>query len=209
MIMGGKKEMEQKKDDSGSKEGGSLKDKLTKLGKTLKRILPMKETVAAVSIGVMSQALPSCTTTFKPGDAEVDNESDTPADVTPDTPSEADVPADMESDEDIVEDTDGDSPVCPGPTLPEVTETDVGLFLGDSVTVNGIDIKLEHIESTSLEALYTFSCLGVPLEGEMIIPGAGRNRNMTFPEENVYVYILQKEITAGRVLIDITVRQDT
>ena len=199
--------MEQKKDDSGSKEGSKLKDKLSKLGKTLKKILPMKETIAVASIAVMSQALPSCTTTFKPGDVEVDNESDTPADVTPDTPSEADAPIDMEPDEDVLEDTEGDSPVCPGPTLPEVIETDVELFLGESITVNGIRTTVDHIEPTSLEVRYTFSCLGVPI-GELIVPGPGRNRNITFPEENTYIYILQNEVTSGRVVFNITVRQD-
>ena len=101
--------MEEKKDKHEGREVGRLKDALTKLGKSLKRILPMKETLAAVSIGIMSQVLPSCTTKFDiSNDVETEDvRPDTPADTTdstPDVPSEVDVPIDMEPDADVIED---------------------------------------------------------------------------------------------------------
>ena len=93
--------------------------------------------------------------------------------------------------------------------MPEVIETDVELFLGESITVNGITTTVDYIDAPTLDVRYTFSCLGTPLEGELVIPGPGRNRYIIFPDENIYVYILQKEVTISRVIFDITVRQDT
>ena len=205
--MGGKKEMEQKKEIDESKEGGRLKDKLSKIGKTLKRILPMKETLAVAGIAVMSQTVPSCTTRF---DAPpYDSTEDTHPDNAPDISSEADAPIDMESDADVIEDMNGDDGREPCPALPDssVRMDNIELLRGESVTVNSITVTADSIDETASEVHYTFGCSGISLEGGLTISGEYIAQMKTYPEDGIRILIFQRDVMINSVLFDVTVEQ--